>query len=471
MNLISLLNNAANGLSVIQAKVATTSNNIANSNTPGYARQQANLVEAASTALGGSRGFIGDGVSLLNITQTRDQFVEFQLPTAFANSSSSTAESDALASVSVFDNGTAGGLNDAMSAFYSSLTAMAQNPSDSSLRRSVIGSATSLASTFNGTSQALEQARSGIDASMTGAVQQVNSILAQVADLNRRISVAQATGGQPNDLLDQRHNLMDQAAQLVGTTQVPDDHGNISLVLPGGTTLVSGISAATLTMQSNPTNKGHLDILFSPSDGSAPVVIKQSDLGGQIGGLVSARDGVLGQASTDLDTLAFDFARKVNAQNRAGFDLNGNQGGDVFTIGVASSNAATSITVDSAMAANPSLLAAASLPTSGPGDASNLAAMVSTQSALLSNNLDVTHGMARIVSDFGTAALDAQNAVSFNGKVLGTLQDARNSASGVSLDDEMVSLTQEQHAYEAMAKVINAAGSLLDTLIGIVPSS
>jgi flagellar hook-associated protein 1 FlgK len=358
-----------------------------------------------------------------------------------------------------------------MSAFYSSLTAMAQNPGDSSLRRSVIGSATALASTFNGTSQALEQARSGIDASMAGAVQQVNSILAQVADLNRRISVAQATGGQPNDLLDQRHNLMDQAAQLIGTTQVPDDHGNISLVLPGGTTLVSGISAATLTMQSDPTNKGHLDILFSPSDGSAPVVIKQSDLGGQIGGLVSARDGVLGQASTDLDTLAFDFARKVNAQNRAGFDLNGNQGGDVFTIGVASSNAAASITVDSAMAANPSLLAAASLPTSGPGDASNLAAMVSTQSALLSNNLDVTQGMARIVSDFGAAALDAQNAVSFNGSVLQGLQNARNSASGVSLDDEMVSLTQEQHAYEAMAKVINAAGSLLDTLIGMVPSS
>jgi flagellar hook-associated protein 1 FlgK len=123
------------------------------------------------------------------------------------------------------------------------------------------------------------------------------------------------------------------------------------------------------------------------------------------------------------------------------------------------------------MAANPSLLAAASLPTSGPGDASNLAAMVSTQSALLSNNLDVTQGMAKIVSDFGTAALDAQNAVSFNGSVLQGLQNARNSASSVSLDDEMVSLTQEQHAYEAMAKVINAAGSLLDTLIGMVPSS
>jgi flagellar hook-associated protein 1 FlgK len=471
MDLVSLLNNTANGLAAIQAKVATTSNNIANANTPGYARQQANLVEATSTMLGGNRGFIGGGVKLLNVTQTRDQFVESQLPTAFANSSGSTAESDALASVSVFDNGTVGALTDAMGAFYSSLTAMAQNPGDSSLRQSVVGSATSLAATFNRTSAVLEQARSGIDASMTGAVQQVNSILAQVAELNRRISVAEASGGQPNDLLDQRHNLMDQAAQFIGTTQVPDDHGNISLVLPGGTTLVSASSAATLTLQSSATNRGHLEIVFAPSDGSAPVVMRQSELGGQIGGLLSARDVVLGQASTDLDTLAFDFATKLNAQNRAGFTLDGNPGGDVFSIGATSSNAAATITLDPAMAANPSLLAAAGSATSGPGDATNLQAMVSTQSALLSNGLDVKQGMAKIVSDFGTAASDAQNATNFNGKVLQSLQDARSSASGVSLDDEMVNLTQEQHAYQAMAKVINAAGALLDVLINMVPNS
>jgi flagellar hook-associated protein 1 FlgK len=128
MDLISLLNNTANGLSAIQAKAATTSNNIANANTPGYAQQQANLAEATSSALGGNRGYIGGGVFLLNVTQTRDQFVESQLPTGFSHSSSSTAESDALASVSTFNNGVDGNLSDAMSAFYSSLTALAQNP-------------------------------------------------------------------------------------------------------------------------------------------------------------------------------------------------------------------------------------------------------------------------------------------------------------------------------------------------------
>jgi flagellar hook-associated protein 1 FlgK len=465
MDLISLLNNTANGLSAIQAKAATTSNNIANANTPGYAQQQANLAEATPSALGGNRGFIGGGVFLLNVTQTRDQFVESQLPTAFSQSSSSTAQSDALASVSTFNNGTDGNLSDAMSAFYSSLTALAQNPGDTSLRQSGVQSAAWLVSSFNRTSVAVEQARSGIDASVTSAVQTVNSTLEQVADLNRRISVIEASGGQPNDLLDQRHNLMDQAAQLIGATQVPDAYGNISLVLPGGTTLVSSSTAAALTVQGNATNKGHTDLVFTPADGSAPVVLEQSELGGQIGGLVSARDGALGTASTDLDTLAFSFAKTINGQNQAGYDLNGNRGGNVFTIGATSANAAATITVDQNLAGNPSLLAAAGGAASGPGDATNLAAMVATQSAPLSNGLDVQKGMAQIVSDFGTAAADSQNAASFNKSMLQNLQDTRSSVSGVSLDDEMVGLMQAQHAYEALAKVITTAGDMLETLI------
>jgi flagellar hook-associated protein 1 FlgK len=223
--------------------------------------------------------------------------------------------------------------------------------------------------------------------------------------------------------------------------------------------------AATLTVQGNATNKGHTDLVFTPADGSAPVVLKQSELGGQIGGLLSARDGALGTASTDLDNLAFSFATTINGQNQAGYDLNGNRGGNVFTLGATPANTANTITLDSALASDPSLLAAAGAAISGPGDATNLAAMVATQSAPLSNGLDVQKGLAKIVSDFGTAAADSQNAATFNKSMLQNLQDTRASVSGVSLDDEMVGLLQAQHAYEALAKVITTAADMLETLI------
>jgi flagellar hook-associated protein 1 FlgK len=261
---------------------------------------------------------------------------------------------------------------------------------------------------------------------------------------------------------------MDKAAQLIGARQVPDAYGNISLVLPGGTTVVSQSLAATITLQGNNANKGHIDLVFTPVDGSAPVVIKQSELGGQIGGLLSARDGALGTASSDLDTLAFEFAKAVNAQNQAGSDLNGNPGGDVFAVGTTSASAATNIAIDPALASNPSLLAAAGPAPSGSGDATNLQALIATQNTVLPSGLDVQKGMAKIVSDFGTAAADAQNAAAFDGSMLTSLQNTRNSVSGVSLDDEMVGLMQAQHAYQSLAKVITTTQAMLDTLMQLV---
>jgi len=467
MDLVSLLNNTANGLSALQARAATTSNNISNASTPGYARQQANLAESVPSQLAGSRGFIGGGVFLDNVTQARDQFVEAQMPVAFSNSSGSTAEADALASISTFNNGAAGDLTDAIGTFYSSLTALAQNASDPGLRQSTAQATAWLASTFNRTSSALELARTGVDSSITAAVQQVNASLKQVGDLNRRISVIEASGSQPTDLLDKRHNLMDEVANLIGATQVPDAYGNVSLVLPGGTTLLSASSAAELVLQADTPNKGHLDVVFTPADGSAKVVLRQTDLGGQIGGLLAARDGALGKASTDLDSLAYDFGTTVNAQNRAGYTLYGTHGGDVFNVGPAAFGAAAVIASDPALTGDPSLIAASGTDTGIPGDATNAQALVATQTAPLSNLLDVQKGLAKIVSDFGTASADAKDAASFDKSVLTNLENARASTSGVSMDDEMVALLQTQHAFEALSKVINTAAALLQTLIDL----
>jgi flagellar hook-associated protein 1 FlgK len=258
---------------------------------------------------------------------------------------------------------------------------------------------------------------------------------------------------------------MDQIAQLVGATQVPDAYGNISMVLPDGTTLLSASAAANLTMQADVSNKGHLDIVFTPPDGSAPVVLGQGDLGGQIGGLLVARDGALGKASSDLDTLAYYFATTMNSQNRAGFTLDGNPGGDLFTVGTDPTNAAAVIACNPALSTDPSLVAAARLSTTVPGDGSNAQLMAATQNAPLPNGLDVTDGLAKIVADFGTAASNATDQSTFDKTVLQNLQDARASTSGVSVDDEMVGLMQAQHAFEALAKVITTTESLLETLI------
>ena len=198
MDLVGILMNAGEGLGVYRAQVATTSHNIANANTPGYARQEAVPTETTPAEEVGVNGYIGRGVSLAGVVQARDKFVETQISVAFANSSSSSAQSDALATVTALDPQGQGGITDALGKFYSALRDLNQNPGDMGLRQAVVQSAQSLSRAFNLTAGGLASARGGIDQNVATLADKTNSLLTSVADLNRRISLAINSGRNPN---------------------------------------------------------------------------------------------------------------------------------------------------------------------------------------------------------------------------------------------------------------------------------
>ncbi len=471
MDLTNVIMNAGAGLAVFRAQVATTSNNIANANTPGYARQEAVATETTPSEETGTNGYIGRGVTLQGVVQSRDQFIEAQISSAFGNSSSSSAQADALSTVTALDPQQQGGITDAVGKFYSALRDLNQNPGDLGLRQAVVDSAQAVARAFNVTATALASSRSGIDQNVSALTDKANGLLTSVANLNQKIALAVNSGRTPNDLLDVRQNDLDQLAQMLGTRAVPDDHSNVSVVLPGGTALVSGAVAATLSTQTNPANRGHFDVVFTPMDGSQPTALKAGDLGGQIGGLINARDDVLGTAESSLDTLAYDFATTVNTQHEAGYALDGSTGNDLFAALANSTGAAANIAVDPTTYANPSLIAAAgsspTSPTSGPGDSTNLQAIIGTESTQLSTGLNVQDGMAKITSDYGIAVSTVNDSSEFDKNLLSDLTNARESASGVSVDDELTKLMQAQTSYNALTKVVTTTNTLLNTLMAM----
>jgi flagellar hook-associated protein FlgK len=171
--------------------------------------------------LAGSRGYVGGGIVLEGVYQTRDQFIEYQMPLALGNAESSAAESDALSAVSALDPDATGNLTNALGDFYASLRALAQNAGDSALRQSTVATARVLAGAFNQTATAIERARAGIDQRVTSMVGEINSTATIIADLNRRISVSISSGGSPNDLLDQRQRMIDD---YIGLQQVTVHH-------------------------------------------------------------------------------------------------------------------------------------------------------------------------------------------------------------------------------------------------------
>jgi flagellar hook-associated protein 1 FlgK len=124
--------------------------------------------------------------------------------------------------------------------------------------------------------------------------------------------------------------------------------------------------------------------------------------------------------------------------------------------------------VDPTVYDNPSLIAAAGSSTAGSGDSTNLQAVIATETTKLSNDLNVQDGMAKVTSDFGVAVSTISDSSEFDKNLLTDLTKARDSASGVSEDDEMVKLIQAQNVYNALAKVVTTTNEMLDTLMKMI---
>ena len=466
-DLFALLVQSGNSLGAHSAAMSVAGNNVANANTPGYARQIANLAANPGTSALGA-GNIGTGVSLASITQARDQFVERQMPNALAAQSRSQTESDALSALTALNPDLDGGLPTEMGAFYSSLQTWSQNPGDPALRQSVLGSAQALVTSFNQTAGAISSARTGLDASISGKINEANAAAKSLADLNTQIQIAKSSGGQPNDLMDQRQTAIDTLATLTGATPYTDAAGNVSMALPGGTALVVNGSAGSFSAVPDPSNSGLLKLQLNRADGSPPADWDGTSLGGTLGGLFGARDGALKTAADSVDALAFNMGTTLNTIQQAGFDANGNAGVAMFNLPTSTAGAAAQISLNPALTANG--LAAASTTPAGTGDNTNVLAMISTQSAPLSTGASPVATIQTIVTAFGTSSSQAQALAAHDSAMATNLQNLRDATSGVSIDEEMVNLTKAQRAYEAVAKVITTANQMLDTLMSIAGS-
>lgn len=471
-DLLALLNNAQSSLAAQRALIATASNNINNANTPGYTRQTA-VLEAVEPAEQVNGAFIGRGSRLQTVTQARDRFLEAQVPQAYGSAAYATARSDALQAYHGLDPGASGGLSSTLSSFYTTLSALAQNPGDTGLRTSFLGAAGTLAQSFRTASGSIEAARSGLDVSAADLASQINSEAAAVAQLNDAITTASAAGGQPNDLLDERQKHLDQLATLAGASFVQTSTGAVNVVLPGGTTLVAGDRAGTLgTKPLAPEGAGlpsHLGMTFTEADGSGPHDVPGAYFGGTLGGTLAARDGALATAGAQIDALASDLTATLNAQHQAGY-LPGPPnpaaaGGALFDVVGGGRGAAARMTL---LVSDPKQLALAGDPNGGSGDATNANALLATQSAALATSgTDVQTTVSAITAQFGSTASAAQAYAAQDGAIKDHLVSLRDSASGVSIDDEMIGLQQAQRGFEAIARVIQTADQMMQTLLGI----
>lgn len=449
--LFGTLSTALTGLAVSQEQIATTSNNVANANTPGYARERADITAADPIQIGAFS--YGTGVVLQKIESLRDPILEIQLNQQTQQQSRLDTSLGRLQQIQT-QFGTSTGIGADISNFFNSLQQLAPDPSSLALRQGVLTAAGNLANDFNNAARSLVSQRSNLDLNVVQSVNSVNTLTTQIASVNQKISDLQSAHLETSTLVDQQTSLIRQLSTLVDVSVIPTDQG-ISITTGNGTTLVAGSQSYALTTQ--PGSDGVQHVLAGTND------ITTSIQGGSLGGFLQIRDQEIPALQSSLDQLAAGLATNLNAANAQGTDLNGNAGGNLFTPPPAGgTGAAATLTV---AITDPALIAASSDGTSGSNG--NLAVLSAVASQPLSNGETPIDSYSSIVFKVGNDTATASADSDASNLILQQLQDQRGSISGVSLDEEAANLIHFQTAYQAAARVVSTVNSLLSDAVNL----
>jgi flagellar hook-associated protein 1 FlgK len=186
--------------------------------------------------------------------------------------------------------------------------------------------------------------------------------------------------------------------------------------------------------------------------------------------VLTVRDHDLVEMQDDLDAFAFNVAGQINSVHASGFGLDGASGRQLFTLGGTQAGAAASLQLDATMMGRPDRVAASNSPAELPGNANQalLLAQVGDNPIAALGNLDPGQAYARIVGRVGQRKSDSAATLETRKAMTAQVETARQSISGVSLDEEMISLSKYQRAFEAASRVFTTADQLLKDLLDMV---
>lgn len=454
MSLQSLLSIARSALFAHQRSMDVTAHNVANANTPGYSRQR--LVLAAETPQWGPLFPVGRGVSATAIQRTRDLFYDSSYRRDNGGMNLAGTLKDYLGQIeSVMHEPSDSGLASSLDGLFSAFGDLANNPTSKPDRELVKQAGARLAQQLRSLdAQVTRVTQEAVD-DMRVQVSEVNQIASQIADLNQRIKAEGGANGIAPDLMDQRDNLLDQLSQYVDVRVLDRPDGTVGVVA-GDTLLVDGALHQDLAVGTVGAGWGTI----SATSGS-PVDLGGGSLGA-LGDLTQVR---LPAVRARLDQLAQAMVTEVNSRHRAGYTLGGATNVDFFDpAGVT----AGSIQLSAALQSSSDNIAAAAV--NAPGDsgvALQLAGLGSVGIASLGGSTMREHYVS-LASQVGIDVKNASGDLLAQSTLVDRADQARQSVSGVNIDEEMVSLISQQQAYQAAARLINIADQMMQDVLRIL---
>ena len=456
-SLSSLTNIAQSALMAQEAAIQVTGQNIANAQTPGYSRQSIAL--QSSTPERTPTGTLGTGVTVAGVTRNRNILLDQQYRTQSAPSSAFQQRSTLLGQIqSVFGEPSSTGLANTMDTFFNSWSELASNPADPSAKSVVQQAGAQLASTLNSYATQLSNIAASNRTAIGDSVTQINTLTSQVATINLQSVSASSSGASPNDLLDQRDQLLDKLSQLVPITVSTNKDGSDQVNI-GGIQIINGTAVKQLS------GGGGIPMTISTNNGDA-----LPGLGGSLGAMLTAANSDIPAAQNGLDTLASSIITDVNAAHSAGWSPPAGTGVNFFDATPANMNA-HNIQLSATVAANANTIATGSA-ANAPGDNSTALAIAGLQDFSPSAPGNSLSGAYNALV---TSVATAKNSADSSSTVFQTLQqqaDAqRQSVSGVNTDEELTEMIQHQQSYVAASRLVQTIQAMSQALLSIAPTT
>lgn len=417
--LLSTLNTAKSGMNVSQVAIQTTSHNISNINTPGYSRQRVNQSASSPYSMPGKNsnfgaGQIGTGAQIDDVTRIRNSFYDYQYRSESHQYGNTSVKYEYFKNIEgIFNEPSDTAISSSLNSFFNSWSELSKDPQSSGVKSVVIENGKYLSNSINSAFKRLESLEEGLDKQSEYIMDEVNSMLSQLDKLEKNIKIIQGSGKSPNDFLDKRDQLLD----------------NLSFKLNINDKDVK----ATLKKAYDANGKVTLDDLTKSG-------VKIS---GELEGTLSMKQEI-NKYKGGLKQLANTITSNVN--KAAGQEIFKAKDGELISI-------------------NPEMLQEPEKINVTADIALKVYELKSEKVNINGKDMTINTFYNSMIQDLGQSSAAVIRDESNQSKLLENIDSSRSSVSGVSLDEEMISLVQLQHTYSANAKVMSTIDSLLDVVV------
>jgi flagellar hook-associated protein 1 FlgK len=447
MPISNILNLSKQALLSHQSAIDTTSNNISNMNTKGYTRRLTNFDQG----LGINQ--ISKNVSDEVVSRVRNSFLEKQF--IHQNSYSAKYSMDNTIAKQIEDilsePGEAG-LSHSLSDFWMAWSDLANNPESQSVRTVVKDKSQALVNTFNRVYNDLHQLQNSIKDNLSNKVDSINQKLKQINKINNQLN-----SNKSDDLLDQRDSLLSELSELINIETNFGENGRVS-IYSNGQILVSGSQPSELRLEKKKDGSGLLQIKAGNMEDGIRVKA------GEIGSILSMHNKNIPDYIEKLNTLATNLSQEVNKVHRSGYNLDDITGINFFADNITT---AGDFRLNEKIVAEPGLIATSD-EAGEPGNNNIAQSINNLRSEKIIKGVRPEDFYGAFVTEIGSKVQEAEYLSSSQEKVVKTIQNQRDSSSGVSLDEEMINLTKYEQGYQAAAKVVNTVNDMMYTVLNLI---